>query len=325
MTYSEARAVIATARDVQSGKPLANNTRLHVRYAHTASGKAKLNYAIQLHRTDVLVFTMRGTMILDSGGWTTQTTKERINRFLPKGYRVESASGKWYVTRHTPDNPTVRQVRQRTYRKGEPVTSEYPNWVPDGIGGYRQDGMTEHTYPPRGEPDGWETVTVEDPWVKVADFHDGMEIRISDGTVIPRKLPTPYKAPKRPPARTLTEPVLAWHCIGANHKTGQGGMTVEAGKTYRVKGEPIACHYGLHASLRLADALSYNPGPVVCRVELSGKVDDTYHDKLCATRRKVLWMVNAEELLIAAGTPGQLTQERGEQLEAEVTKLAESQ
>lgn len=51
---------------------------------------------VMLHGTDVVTFLPDGTVRLDSGGWRTVTTKERMNRFAPN-VSVYSARGVWYV------------------------------------------------------------------------------------------------------------------------------------------------------------------------------------------------------------------------------------
>jgi len=59
---------------------------------------------------------------------------------------------------------------------------------------------------------------------------------------------------------------------------------IKLGTTHKVKGEPILCEHGLHASKRIIDALNYAPDSVLWIVELGGKVvhDD---DKSVATER----------------------------------------
>ena len=59
---------------------------------------------------------------------------------------------------------------------------------------------------------------------------------------------------------------------------------IKLGTTHKVKGEPILCEHGLHASKRIIDALDYAPDSVLWIVELGGKVvhDD---DKSVATER----------------------------------------
>jgi hypothetical protein len=58
------------------------------------------------------------------------------------------------------------------------------------------------------------------------------------------------------------------------------------------------CSYGLRGALNVLDALSYAPGPVVCRVRFGGRIveDD---DQLVASRRTVLGMADATDELRA--------------------------
>lgn len=65
-------------------RKIANNTYLERRDDSTI--------ALRLHATDVVTF-RPGTITLDSGGWRTVTTKNRINYALP----VWSKAGTWYV------------------------------------------------------------------------------------------------------------------------------------------------------------------------------------------------------------------------------------
>lgn len=54
---------------------------------------------VRYHDTDVVAFG-RNTIILDSGGWKTNTTKLRMNQASNEyhlGYQVFQLLGKWYV------------------------------------------------------------------------------------------------------------------------------------------------------------------------------------------------------------------------------------
>lgn len=42
--------------------------------------------AVCLHQTDILTFNRNGSIVLNTGGWQTVTTRDRINDFLPAGY-----------------------------------------------------------------------------------------------------------------------------------------------------------------------------------------------------------------------------------------------
>jgi hypothetical protein len=92
--------------------------------------------------------------------------------------------------------------------------------------------------------------------------------------------------------KTMT--MKAWHFVG---ETLRDGRPVPAdGEWLKHDGELEMCKSGLHASVRLIDALQYAPGNTICRVELDGEIveDD---DKVVATRRRILWRVDGEELL----------------------------
>ena len=59
---------------------------------------------------------------------------------------------------------------------------------------------------------------------------------------------------------------------------------IKIGTTHKIKGEPVLCNHGLHASKRIIDALSYAPDSILWIVELGGKVIHS-NDKSVATER----------------------------------------
>ena len=86
----------------------------------------------------------------------------------------------------------------------------------------------------------------------------------------------------------------AWHFVGDTLRDGRpvppdGEWLVHDGKC-------VICRSGLHASERIIDALQYAPGSTVCRVELEG-IGGVHPDRVVASRRKILWRVDAGELL----------------------------
>lgn len=81
------QALVRTARRGNS-KPIANNTRAEFRNGGDA-------VAIKLHDTDIVTITKDNHYILNSGGWRTVTTKERINRYTPGG--ISQRKGVWYM------------------------------------------------------------------------------------------------------------------------------------------------------------------------------------------------------------------------------------
>jgi len=92
--------------------------------------------AIRLHGTDILLFEYNQldgtpTITLDSGGWLTVTTKERMNRFLPKGVSVSSVKGRWYV--HLPGRDDFDTTRHVLYQDGMKLTRGFLHaWVTEG-------------------------------------------------------------------------------------------------------------------------------------------------------------------------------------------------
>ena len=73
-------------------RKLANNTYLERR----SLGEI----AVRLHSTDILTFHEDGRVVLNSGGWTTVTTKDRMNRYLPDGWHVWSERSQWLIARN---------------------------------------------------------------------------------------------------------------------------------------------------------------------------------------------------------------------------------
>ena len=67
---------------------VANNTRV---IDHGES------IAVRLHETDVITFHSDGRIVLNSGGWRTVTTKQRINSYLD-GWWLYQEKGEWYLT-----------------------------------------------------------------------------------------------------------------------------------------------------------------------------------------------------------------------------------
>lgn len=82
----------ASANDYLGGKgnrPLQNNTRLIRLDEETI--------VVRLHETDVVTYHRNGEIVLNSGGWRTQTTRDRINTNSPMN--VTSEKGVWWVNR----------------------------------------------------------------------------------------------------------------------------------------------------------------------------------------------------------------------------------
>ena len=88
-TFAEAHEIWMSARSVSNGVRLGNNTTL------VKTGSA---YAIRLHYTDVVTFTVGGQTILYTGGHVTRTTLDRMNQFTPWNIRLNMRKGEVVVS-----------------------------------------------------------------------------------------------------------------------------------------------------------------------------------------------------------------------------------
>ena len=101
-----------------------------------------------------------------------------------------------------------------------------------------------------------------------------------------------------------TPKILAWHFLAADGRQRvylpnggtRPGKLVNVGQVSACCPPLILCKHGLHASVCILDALQYAPGPVCCRVEMSGTIQEG-QDKLCSTRRRVLAMADIATIL----------------------------
>jgi hypothetical protein len=96
---------------------------------------------------------------------------------------------------------------------------------------------------------------------------------------------------------------LGWHWLRKNCELQHDGRVVKPGLTfdnpksrYGEGGNISLCNCGYHASRKILNALSYAPGPIICRVELSGDIKED-DEKAAAERRTCLWMADADRVL----------------------------
>jgi hypothetical protein len=87
MTYREIVKLVHGKTNRKSRK-LANNTYAKIEYDDSVS--------IDLHGTTVVKFFPNGLVQLNSGGYHTNTTKERINRYSPVG--VYQKNWEWFLS-----------------------------------------------------------------------------------------------------------------------------------------------------------------------------------------------------------------------------------
>ena len=76
--------------------------------------------AVQLHETDVVTFRDDGTVVLNSGGWDTKTTRDRLHRYAP-GASVGRRDGVTWVTTNAGQFPLVDGFEYRP-KTGEVLT-----------------------------------------------------------------------------------------------------------------------------------------------------------------------------------------------------------
>ena len=100
------------------------------------------------------------------------------------------------------------------------------------------------------------------------------------------------------PRPTPDEGLLAWHFLPADRRLTHGdGRRVEVGQTLQMPDHLIAPgHRGFHASRQARAALVVAPGPVVCRVRMTGRWIQEVN-QVVASRRTVLWMADATPAL----------------------------
>lgn len=84
MTYEEAKEMLKG----RNSKKIGNNTSLV---------DLENRIVIRLHNTNVVTFYEDGRTLLNSGGWKTVTTKDRMNKYLPTPWKVLQEKFEWYL------------------------------------------------------------------------------------------------------------------------------------------------------------------------------------------------------------------------------------
>ena len=117
MDYSSYRKAVTVLRNRTSRK-IGHNTYLKNR------GEGCI--AILYHDTDVVTYRSDGSIMLDSGGWKTKTTKERINAGLPSNWSLMQERGVWYLSnaREGLDNSILATFKDKCVILGDTLTGE---------------------------------------------------------------------------------------------------------------------------------------------------------------------------------------------------------
>ena len=86
MTYAEMLNLVNGKTNRQERK-VGNNTYAEIEHDKSIS--------VRLHGTDVVRFYPNGLVKLNSGGWQTHTTKQRINKYSP--VKIFQKNFEWFV------------------------------------------------------------------------------------------------------------------------------------------------------------------------------------------------------------------------------------
>jgi hypothetical protein len=87
MTHAEAVAMVRGKRN-STRRKVGNNTYAEILHDNSVGIMLHSTYVVKIHPDD--------TYTLQTGGWQTSTTKDRINQYSP--VRVYQRKYEWYVT-----------------------------------------------------------------------------------------------------------------------------------------------------------------------------------------------------------------------------------
>ena len=91
MNHAEAVKMVRGKTNKDTRK-VGNNTYAYI--------QADGSVAIELHGTNVVVIYLDDSVMLNSGGWRTSTTKDRINQYSP--VKVYQKKFEWFLSDGTP-------------------------------------------------------------------------------------------------------------------------------------------------------------------------------------------------------------------------------
>jgi hypothetical protein len=174
LTYAQCKDLVASSRDKNS-KPVANNTRVERR--------GDSAYALRLHATDIATYWENGTIEINSGGWQTVTTAQRLNAFVTR--HVYSERGTWFV-RCEPNEKDPEPLRgDRSVPKPFHALDPGPEPVrddssPEHVAGtvvatpYEREKLVTKREVEPGNPTGWTEDDIVRPYDRqVSDYFAG--------------------------------------------------------------------------------------------------------------------------------------------------------
>jgi len=114
----------------KDSRKVANNTYLQRRGG---------DIALKLHSTDIITWKSDNSIIVDTGGWQTPTTKDRLNNYLPAGCRLYQKDYIWFWDDGTPftDGDVIK--RGKIFSSSEPDTVKEKQKLKKRIKGYAKD------------------------------------------------------------------------------------------------------------------------------------------------------------------------------------------
>lgn len=109
-------------------RPLAHNTRVE----WVPGG----DVAVRFHATRILTFHPDGSFTVNTGGYQTVTTKQRLNALMPAGYHIHQKAYRWYIS--TPEGTFPYEDGDRWEAPAECPCSCHPYQAQHGrnVGSY---------------------------------------------------------------------------------------------------------------------------------------------------------------------------------------------
>jgi hypothetical protein len=101
--------------DVARGTKVDNNTWLVI-YENGTIG-------VRVHKTDIITVTPDDTLAVDTGGWQTRLTQDRLGDWLPGGWRIYTQAGTWYWWNYKTSTGTAENIDELGYKILQPFSS----------------------------------------------------------------------------------------------------------------------------------------------------------------------------------------------------------
>ena len=92
LNYADCQKLFLKARNKEKGKKIDHNTYLR---------KEENDFLVKLHNTDIIRISQKNVYTVNTGGWQTPTTKDRLNNYLP--IRLFQEKHIWYYVGPNPD------------------------------------------------------------------------------------------------------------------------------------------------------------------------------------------------------------------------------